>query len=86
MELRRISHNAARKRSKFRLRNGRKITEIVDRREENVKHFRMADGSVRAISYGCAVHRKDENGIWQDIDNRLYSANDGTYSTVENRI
>ena len=63
-----------------------KITEIVDRREENVKHFRMADGSVRAISYGCAVHRKDENGIWQDIDNRLYSANDGTYSTVENRI
>lgn len=47
------------------------ITEITDRREENVKHFDMGDGTYTAISYGTAVHRKDENGEWQDINNNL---------------
>ena len=47
------------------------ITEITDRREENVKHFDMGDGTYTAISYGAAVHRKDGNGEWQDINNNL---------------
>lgn len=47
------------------------ITEITDRREENVKHFDMGDGTYTAISYGTAVHRKDENGEWRDINNNL---------------
>lgn len=55
------------------------VTEIVSRREENVKHFRLTDGSVQAIVYGRAVHRKDASGNWQDIDNNL-SANNAKIS------
>ncbi len=47
------------------------IREIVSRREENVKHFRLPDGSVEAIVYSNAVHRKDTSGNWQNIDNNL---------------
>ncbi|MBR2293274.1 MAG: RICIN domain-containing protein [Clostridia bacterium] len=50
------------------------IFEIVSRREKNVKHFRMPDGTVQAVVYGTAVHRKDTDGVWQDINNNL-SAN-----------
>ena len=35
-----------------------KITEVVDRREESIKHFKMPDGTYNAISYAGAVHRK----------------------------
>ena len=47
------------------------LGEVVSGREENVKHFDLGNGRYRAISYGNAVHRKDEKGQWQDIDNRL---------------
>ena len=66
--------------------NTGEIVEIIDRREENVKHFRLEDGSARAIVYSYAVHRKDENGVWQDIDNRLFKNQNGYYSTSENRV
>lgn len=66
--------------------NTGEVVEIIDRREENVKHFRLEDGSARAIVYSYAVHRKDENGVWQDIDNRLFKNQNGYYSTSENRV
>ncbi len=44
--------------------------ELHERREENVKHFRLSDGSFLAVDYGTAVHYED-NGVWKDIDNRL---------------
>lgn len=47
------------------------ITEVVDLREETVKHFDMGDGTYRAVQYGRAVHRLDSEGKWQDIDNSL---------------
>ena len=47
------------------------IEELPDLREENVKHFRLADGTFEAIMYAEPVHRKDANGVWQDIDNTL---------------
>ena len=47
------------------------VIELTDRREENVKHFDMGDGTYNAISYAKAVHRKDQNGEWQPINNRL---------------
>lgn len=50
------------------------LSEVVSRREENVKHFDLGHGRFQAVAYGNAVHRKDENGVWQDIDNRLYPA------------
>ena len=47
------------------------VFEVESLREENVKHFRLEDGTYRAISYDRPVHIKDENGNWQEIDNTL---------------
>lgn len=46
--------------------------EIEALREENIKQFRMNDGSYIAVQYATPVHYEDENGQWQDIDNTLY--------------
>lgn len=51
------------------------VNEIEERREENVKHFRMSDGSVMAAVYPEAVH-KEENGKFVDIDNTLVEDGD----------
>ena len=47
------------------------VTEVTELRTENVKHFDNGDGTYEAVSYGTAVHRKDADGKWQDIDNTL---------------
>lgn len=65
------------------------VVEIVSLREENIKHFRLADGTYEAIVYTHPIHRKDKNGVWQDIDNNLTLDNDGTtqkYRTSDSRI
>ena len=46
------------------------LGEIVSLREENVKHFRMSDGSVVAATYDVPVHTL-EDGKWVDIDNTI---------------
>lgn len=46
------------------------IGEVVSKREENVKHFRLSDGSFLAADYGVPVHYKNGNE-WDDIDNSL---------------
>ena len=66
-----------------------KTYEVIERREANVKHFRLEDGTYEAVTYGYPVHRKDANGEWQDIDNRLFSAavsGKNVYSTADNRV
>lgn len=55
------------------------IVEEESLREECAKHFRMPDGSYTAVVYNAPVHRKDANGVWQDIDNRM------SESTVKNK-
>lgn len=64
------------------------ICEIEDLREESIKHFDMGNGIYQAVSYGEPVHRKDNEGKWQDIDNRLFatSAQKSTYATKDGRI
>lgn len=65
------------------------IIEIESRREENVKHFILPDGSIEAVIYGNAVHRKDADGKWKDIDNNLsetYSKISSTYATKDQRV
>ena len=47
------------------------LFELTDRREQNVKHFRLSDGSIVAAQYATPIHEQDENGEWQDIDNTL---------------
>jgi len=55
------------------------LYEIEERREENAKHFRMSDGTVVAAYYPQAVHRRDANGVWQNIENNAMTV------TRENR-
>lgn len=65
------------------------IVEVNSLREENVKHFRLSDGSYEAVVYPYAVHRKDSNGEWQNIDNSLILQSDGTvskYITSDSRV
>lgn len=65
------------------------VVEIVSLREENVKHFRLADGTYEAVIYTHPVHRKDNNDVWQDIDNNLSLVNDGgsqKYRTTDSRV
>ena len=65
------------------------LNEVVELREENVKHFENPDGSYTAIMYNNAVHRKDSNGNWQDIDNRMSESetkNKQAYITSDGRI
>ncbi len=64
------------------------ITEILELREKNTKHFAMTDGTYKAISYSSAIHRKDKNGNWQDINNNLQLSsvkNVSLYTTVDER-
>ena len=66
-----------------------KITEVVDRREESIKHFKMPDGTYNAISYAGAVHRKNSDGEWIDINNDLSITTIGSkqlYTTNDSRV
>ncbi len=58
------------------------IIELTEKREANVKHFRLSDGSYIAAQYPVAVHTKDENGHFADIDNTLKA--DATDITTSN--
>ena len=53
------------------------VEEIVSLREESVKHFRLSNGSYEAVSFATAVHRKDKDGVWQNINNNLTLVRDG---------
>lgn len=52
----------------------RKIYEVIEKREENAKHFRLSDGTYIAAQYDFAVHFLDADGKWQDINNSLYES------------
>ena len=62
------------------------LGEITELREENVKHFRMDNGTYTAVMYDQPVHYIDSEGEWQNVDNSLvYHPNNdgekGTYRT-----
>ena len=63
----------------------RDIYEVKELREENVKVFRLEDGSFMAASYASAIHYSDESGEWQDIDNSLSSGLSGI-DTGDSRV
>ena len=46
------------------------VGEAYDARDEFQKDYRLSDGSFIAVEYGVPVHY-EEDGEWQDIDNRL---------------
>ena len=63
----------------------RGVYEVTERREANVKHFALEDGTYTAVMYGSAVHTQDAAGNWQDIDNRL-AASGSEFATSNARI
>lgn len=67
---------------------GQGVVEIESLREESSKHFQQEDGAYQAIAYTMAVHRKDAEGKWQDIDNRLFidPENPSYYTTADERF
>ena len=50
---------------------GSGIYEVLELRDEYTKHIRFSDGSYMAVSYDMPVHRRDKDGVWQDIDNSI---------------
>ena len=47
------------------------ISEITEKREENIKHFMLSDGSFMVAQYNNPVHYQDDSGLWIDIDNTI---------------
>ncbi|MBQ7906908.1 MAG: hypothetical protein IJ309_02935, partial [Clostridia bacterium] len=47
------------------------VCEEEDLREENIKHFKLSDGTTKAVVYTQPVHYKDSEGKFVDIDNAL---------------
>ncbi len=47
------------------------ISEITEKREENIKHFLMSDGSFVVAQYDNPVHYQDDSGQWLDINNTI---------------
>ena len=60
-------------------------SELVSLRDENTKHFLLPDGSFQAVVSGDAVHRKNADGIWENIDNTLIEKN-GRLETSDGRV
>ncbi len=56
------------------------IGEDVSKRTECTKTFDMSDGTYVVAYYDTAVHYKDANDVWQDIDNTLSTSSVNTYS------
>lgn len=51
------------------------LGEVIEKRTETTKTFRMSDGSLVAADYGKTIHFADDNGNWQDYDNTLSYSN-----------
>ncbi|MBR2906600.1 MAG: DNRLRE domain-containing protein [Clostridia bacterium] len=59
--------------------------EITSLRNENTKHIHLSDGTYQAVVYGAPIHRLNESGEWEEIDNSLASVN-GAISTKDSRV
>ncbi|MBN2837031.1 MAG: hypothetical protein JXR48_18910 [Candidatus Delongbacteria bacterium] len=63
------------------------VKEIEDLRTINTKTFLKEDGSFTVGIYGQAVHYKDSNGLFQNIDNSLaYSKEEDSYQNLSNDL
>ena len=48
------------------------IVEVNEMRSADEKAFRLTDGNFYIAHYDTEIHEQNEDGVWQDIDNRLY--------------
>ncbi len=58
------------------------LGEDETRREANVKHFKLTDGSMVAVSYPLSVH-EEVDGAWEEIDNSLRPTTDADGDSVQ---
>ena len=65
--------------------NLNEVYEVEELREENVKHFRLEDGSYVAAQYNYPIHYKDEDGKFADINNRLEEGG-GIFANSNSRV
>ena len=54
------------------------LFEVEELRDQYEKSYRLSDGTILAAQYGMDVHYEDENGNWEEIDNRFL------YESAEN--
>ncbi|MEE1320646.1 MAG: DNRLRE domain-containing protein, partial [Acutalibacteraceae bacterium] len=47
------------------------LSEIIEKREENAKHFLMSDGSFMVAQYPTAVHYQNDSEEWVDYNNNV---------------
>ena len=47
------------------------ISEVTEKREENLKHFILSDGSFMVAKYNTSIHYQTGDGQWVDYNNKL---------------
>ncbi len=57
------------------------VQEDTTKRGEFEKHYICSDGTYVVASYAEAIHYKDDNGNWIDVDNRPMQTTEGAYAT-----
>ena len=63
------------------------LSEMTEKRQPNMKYFRMSDGSTTAVVYPKDVHYANEDGEYLQIDNTFKSdvdENDSVFSNTSN--
>ncbi len=60
--------------------------ELIQKRTANEKYFMRSDQSILAAVYPNAVHYKDVDGTWKEIDNRLTESTDGAETVFSNTV
>ncbi len=61
------------------------LGEVESKRSEYTKHFRMSDGSMKAIKYSDQVHYKDGE-CFKEIDNSLISEGNDAYKNTDSPL
>ncbi|MGN0335846.1 MAG: DNRLRE domain-containing protein, partial [Lachnospiraceae bacterium] len=68
------------------------LFEMEELREESTGQYRLSDGTILAAQYAMDVHYRNEEGDWEEIDNRfLYEAAESAedfdgYATAEGAV
>ncbi len=61
------------------------LFELTDLRTADTKYIQMSDGTIQALVYDQLVHWLDDDGNWQEVDNRLSSTGD-SYESADLRV
>ncbi len=57
------------------------VGEIESMRTETQKVFKMSDGKMQTAVYNAPIHFENEDGEWEQINNKLKSQDSDTYTT-----